>query len=67
MTFRYRPGEPEVLRNVSLDIHAGQTIGIVGRSGSGKSTITKLVQCLYVPEYGRVLIDGIDIGLLDPA
>ena len=67
VTFRYRPSEPEVLRAVSLDIQAGRTIGIVGRSGSGKSTITKLIQRLHVPEHGRVLIDGIDIGLLDPA
>ncbi len=67
VTFRYRPGDPEVLRNVSLKIDAGQKIGIVGRSGSGKSTITKLIQRLHVPEHGRVLIDGIDIGLLDPA
>lgn len=67
VTFRYRPGEPEVLRDVSLHINTGQTIGIVGRSGSGKSTITKLIQRLHVPEHGRVLIDGIDIGLLDPA
>ena len=67
VTFRYRPGDPEVLRNVSLDINAGQKIGIVGRSGSGKSTITKLIQRLHVPEHGRVLIDGIDIGLLAPA
>ncbi len=67
VTFRYRPGEPEVLRNVSFAIGAGQTIGVVGRSGSGKSTITKLIQRMHVPEHGRVLIDGIDIGLLDPA
>ncbi|WP_350335258.1 type I secretion system permease/ATPase [Coralliovum pocilloporae] len=67
VTFRYRPGEPEILRDVSLTIESGETIGIVGRSGSGKSTITKLVQRLYVPEHGRVLIDGTDISLLDPA
>ncbi len=67
VTFRYRPGEPEVLRDVSIAINAGQTIGLVGRSGSGKSTITKLIQRMHVPEHGRVLIDGIDIGLLDPA
>lgn len=67
ITFRYRPGEAEVLHNISLEIKSGQKIGIVGRSGSGKSTITKLIQRLHVPEHGRVLIDGIDIGLLDPA
>ena len=54
-----------MLKEVSLDIRAGQVIGIVGRSGSGKSTLTKLVQRLYVPEQGRLLVDGIDIGLID--
>ena len=67
MTFRYRPDTPEVLRNLSLDIKAGEVIGIVGRSGSGKSTLTKLVQRLYVPEGGRILIDGVDLAMVDPA
>ena len=67
VTFRYRPEAPPVLHGVSLDIRAGEMLGIVGRSGSGKSTLTKLVQRLYVPEQGRVLVDGIDIGLIDAA
>jgi ATP-binding cassette, subfamily B, bacterial HlyB/CyaB len=67
VTFRYRPDIAEVLRKLSLDITAGKTVGIVGRSGSGKSTIAKLVQRLYVPEAGRVLIDGVDIAQIDPA
>lgn len=65
--FRYRVDGPEVLRNVSFDIPAGTTVGIVGRSGSGKSTLAKLLQRLYIPESGRILIDGIDISLADPA
>jgi subfamily B ATP-binding cassette protein HlyB/CyaB len=65
--FRYKPGGPEVLRDLSLNISAGEVVGIVGRSGSGKSTLTKLLQLLYAPERGRILIDGIDIGLLDPS
>jgi subfamily B ATP-binding cassette protein HlyB/CyaB len=67
VSFRYRPDAQPVLKDVSLDIAPGQIVGIVGRSGSGKSTLTKLVQRLYTPEQGRVLIDGIDIGLADTA
>jgi subfamily B ATP-binding cassette protein HlyB/CyaB len=67
VSFRYRPDAQPVLNGVSLDIAPGQLIGIVGRSGSGKSTLTKLVQRLYTPEQGRVLVDGIDIGLADTA
>ncbi len=67
VTFRYQPDAPEVLRRVSLDVAPGQVIGIVGRSGSGKSTLTKLIQRLHVPESGRVLIDGVDLALVEPA
>ena len=67
VTFRYRPEAAPVLQGFSLDIRPGEVIGIVGRSGSGKSTLTKLVQRLYTPEQGRILIDGIDIGLVDAA
>jgi subfamily B ATP-binding cassette protein HlyB/CyaB len=42
-------------------------VGIVGPSGSGKSTFAKLVQRLYVPESGRVLVDGMDLAMVDPA
>ena len=67
VTFRYRIDGPETLHNINLDIPPGQVIGIVGASGSGKSTLAKLVQRLYVPESGRVLVDGIDIAQVDPA
>jgi subfamily B ATP-binding cassette protein HlyB/CyaB len=67
LTFRYRPDMPEVLRNINLDIPAGQVIGIVGPSGSGKSTLTKLVQRFYRTERGQILIDGIDVGQVDTA
>jgi len=66
-TFRYAPHLPEALRGISLVIEPGQVVGIVGRSGSGKSTLAKLVQRMYVPERGRVLIDGNDLALADPS
>ena len=65
VTFRYRLDGPAVLSDISLDLPAGQMIGIVGPSGSGKSTLAKLVQRLYTPESGRVLVDGIDLAMVD--
>ena len=63
--FRYRPDGPVILEDIHLNIRAGEVIGIVGRSGSGKSTITKLIQRLYVVESGRILMDGVDISMID--
>ena len=65
--FAYRAEAAPVLRGINLAIQPGEVIGIVGRSGSGKSTLTKLIQRLYVPSQGRVLVDGVDIGLIDAA
>lgn len=67
ITFRYDENGQEVLRRLDLKIEAGQTIGITGLSGSGKSTITKLIQKLYVPQSGQVLIDGVDLAMTDPS
>jgi ATP-binding cassette, subfamily B, bacterial HlyB/CyaB len=67
VTFRYRPGAPDVLKNVSLAIRPGEVIGIVGHSGSGKSTLAKLIQRFYTPSEGQVLVDGADINLARPA
>ena len=52
---------------MNFDVPAGQIVGIVGPSGSGKSTVAKLVQRLYVPESGRVMVDGVDLAMVDPA
>ena len=65
--FRYRLDGPEILHDISLQFPAGQVVGIVGASGSGKSTLAKLIQRLYVPESGRVLIDGVDLAMVDVA
>jgi ATP-binding cassette, subfamily B, bacterial HlyB/CyaB len=66
-TFRYRTDGPEVLSDVDLDIAAGEIIGVVGPSGSGKSTLAKLIQRLHTPERGRIMVDGVDLALVDPA
>jgi ATP-binding cassette, subfamily B, bacterial HlyB/CyaB len=63
--FRYRIDGPEVLHDISFSVSAGQVIGIVGPSGSGKSTVAKLIQRLYIPERGRVLVDGVDLAMVD--
>lgn len=66
LMFRYQPGGAPVLNGITLRIPAGEVIGLVGPSGSGKSTLAKLIQRLYVPESGRVSLDGADLALLDP-
>lgn len=67
VNFRYGPDRPLAINDIQLGIKPGEIVGIVGKSGSGKSTLTKLVQRLHVPEAGRVLIDGVDLALVDPA
>jgi ATP-binding cassette, subfamily B, bacterial len=59
--FRYPSGQ-EVLKAFDLDVPAGQKVGLVGRSGAGKSTIIALLQRLYDPDTGAVLIDGQNIA-----
>lgn len=65
VTFRYRPDLPSVIKNFSVEIPPGRTLGIVGRSGSGKTTVTKLLQGLYPVQMGIIRIDGIDIREID--
>ena len=67
VSFRYHPEGADILKDIALDIPAGQVIGIVGPSGSGKSTLTKLLQRLYRPTRGQILVDGIDISYADAA
>jgi ATP-binding cassette subfamily B protein len=57
VSFSY-PNQKNVLKNFSLDVPGGQKIGLVGRSGAGKSTLIALLQRMYDPEAGEVLIDG---------
>lgn len=66
VSFRYRVDGADVLKQISFELPAGQSLGIVGRSGSGKSTVAKIIQRLYMPYSGTVLIDGIDVRQLNP-
>ena len=66
VTFGYPDCEP-MLKNVSFKINAGESVVFLGRVGSGKSTIQKLILGFYAPQEGSVLVDGIDLRQLDPA
>lgn len=66
LSFKYTPNGAMVLNNINLNVRAGQSVGIVGRSGSGKSTITKLIQKLYLPYEGTIYIDEVDIRQMNP-
>lgn len=66
VTFRYAVDGEKILENFNLTIPAGKMVAFVGRSGSGKSTITRLIQKLYVPEAGRVSLDDIHLAELNP-
>lgn len=65
VTFRYAPGAPEILHDLSFDVQPGEVVGIVGVSGAGKTTLMRLMQRLYTPEGGRLLVDGMDLSLVD--
>ena len=67
VTFTYPDEERPAIRNVSFTIEPGEKVGLIGRIGSGKSTILKLAMHLYEPDSGAVLIDDIDIKQIDPA
>ena len=64
LTVEYEPGRP-VLRDLSVHVPAGETVGIVGPPGAGKSTLIRLLARLYEPQSGRILIDGLDVRDVD--
>jgi ATP-binding cassette, subfamily C, bacterial LapB len=67
VSFDYPGTEVNALRNVSFKVRAGEHIAILGRMGSGKSTLQKLILGLYQPTSGAIFIDGIDSRQIDPA
>ncbi|PIZ31943.1 MAG: type I secretion system permease/ATPase [Alphaproteobacteria bacterium CG_4_10_14_0_8_um_filter_53_9] len=67
VTFRYPGSQMDSLRDVSLTITPGEKVAIVGRAGSGKSTLSRLILNLYEPQAGSVMLDNLDVRQLDPA
>jgi ATP-binding cassette subfamily C protein LapB len=67
VSFTYPGQKVPALNGVSFAIHAGERVGLIGRIGSGKTTIEKLVLGLYQPDEGMILADGTDIRQIDPA
>ena len=67
VTFRYPGEEVNALTRVSLNIRAGERVGVIGRVGSGKTTLAKLLIGLYAPTEGSILVDGVEIRQIDPA
>lgn len=65
VTFAFNPGAKPVLNKVSCEFPAGSFVGIVGQSGSGKSTMMKLLPRLYSPQSGKILIDDYDIDKVE--
>jgi len=66
VTFFYPETDMPALKEVSFTINPGEHVGIIGRIGSGKSTIEKLILKLYDPTEGSILIDDVDISQIDP-
>ena len=66
LRFRYRPDRPPVLDGVSFRIDPGEMVALVGPSGTGKTTVGRLLLSLHQPEAGRLVLDGFDLRQLDP-
>ena len=67
VTFSYPGSKQPVLKKVSFKLQPGEKVGIIGRIGSGKTTLEKLALALYQPTEGAVLLDGVDVRQIDPA
>ncbi|EJD45444.1 ATP-dependent bile acid permease [Auricularia subglabra TFB-10046 SS5] len=65
VTLAYRDGLPDVLREVSFEIHGGEKIGVCGRTGAGKSSLVQVLLRMFEAKSGTIEIDGVDIRTLD--
>jgi ATP-binding cassette subfamily C protein LapB len=67
VSFRYPDEDKLALEDISFKINSGENVGLIGKVGSGKSTIEKLILGIYEPTEGTILVDGIDLHQIDPA
>ena len=67
VTFSYPGAVNPALNQLSFSVKEGQVIGVVGRSGSGKTTITRLIQAIHLPQHGLIRLNGVDIRHIDLA
>ena len=65
VSFKYESRSQHVFKNINVEISPGQKIAFVGPSGCGKSTILQLLQRFYMPESGKITVDGIDLKDFD--
>jgi ATP-binding cassette subfamily C protein LapB len=67
VSYKFEGSTQPVLSNLSFKIPAGQKVALVGKMGSGKSTLSRLIAGIYEPTEGAILIDGVDVRQIDPA
>lgn len=67
VSYQFEGASQPIINNLSFKIPAGQKVALVGKMGSGKSTLSRLVAGIYVPTQGSILIDGVDVRQIDPA
>ena len=67
LSFAYGASDEYVLHDIDFSCGSGRTLGIIGSTGSGKTSLVNLIARFYEPRRGRILVDGIDAASLDPA
>ena len=67
VSYQFEESSQPIINNLSFKIPAGQKVALVGKMGSGKSTLSRLVSGIYAPTQGSILIDGVDVRQIDPA